>query len=326
MKHKNINPIISVIVPVYNVEKYLHRCIDSILAQTFIDFELLLIDDGSQDKSGDICDEYSEKNSRTSVIHQQNQGVTAARWNGVISSRGLYICFVDADDALPKDSLYILYNAAKSKDVDILVTSEFYKKKDSTNENKIDFDGFISKCEFIKRQLIGGFIWLAPHGRLFKRDVLVRSEFNKIPRCIVRNEDMIMNILASIESFRIYVLRDYSSYIYHYTASGAGHTRTDGHYWCMVYDNLVALIKRKNNIILDQIQKELRLFLLDRMYKKKWQGKDVKYKRELINYFSMVSDLKLEDRKRVLILKYPYLSFILKCLYFLLKKIELCQR
>ena len=79
----NNNPKISVIVPVYNAERYLHRCIDSILAQTFTDFEVLLIDDGSKDKSGEICDEYAKKDIRVKVFHKENGGVSSARQYGV---------------------------------------------------------------------------------------------------------------------------------------------------------------------------------------------------------------------------------------------------
>lgn len=96
-KGKN-NPTISVIVPVYNAEKYLHRCIDSILSQTFTDFELLLIDDGSKDSSGDICDEYAKKDTRVKVFHKGNGGVSSARNIGLANTNGEAICFADSDD------------------------------------------------------------------------------------------------------------------------------------------------------------------------------------------------------------------------------------
>lgn len=95
---------ISVIVPVYNAEKYLHRCVDSILAQTFKDFELLLIDDGSTDGSGAICDEYAQKDSRVRVFHKENGGVSSARNLGLENARGEWILFVDSDDALSLDA------------------------------------------------------------------------------------------------------------------------------------------------------------------------------------------------------------------------------
>ena len=93
-----MHPKISVIVPVYKAEKYLHRCIDSILAQTYTDFELLLIDDGSPDNCGAICDEYAAKDSRVRVFHKENGGVSSARNLGLDNADGDYIAFCDADD------------------------------------------------------------------------------------------------------------------------------------------------------------------------------------------------------------------------------------
>jgi len=100
-----MNPKISIIVPVYNAERYLNRCVDSILAQTFTDFEVLLIDDGSTDKSGVICDEYAGKDERVKVFHKENGGVSSARNVGLENANGEWISFVDADDCLNGDAL-----------------------------------------------------------------------------------------------------------------------------------------------------------------------------------------------------------------------------
>ena len=102
-------PEISIIVPVYKVEKYLNRCIDSILAQSFPDFELILVDDGSPDKSGKICDDYAAKDSRVKVIHKENAGVSAARNSGLAMSSGSYIMFCDSDDFVDKNWCGALY-------------------------------------------------------------------------------------------------------------------------------------------------------------------------------------------------------------------------
>ena len=106
-----IMPQISVIVPVYNVEKYLPRCIDSILAQTFTDFELILVDDGSPDRCGEICDEYAARDSRIKVFHQINRGQAAARNTGVRQSVGEWICFTDSDDMIHPQLLQTLYDS-----------------------------------------------------------------------------------------------------------------------------------------------------------------------------------------------------------------------
>ena len=92
--------IVTIIVPVYNAEKYLHKCIDSILTQTYTDFELLLINDGSKDNSGTICNEYAMKDSRIRVFHKENAGVSKARNMGLDNAKGEWITFVDSDDCL----------------------------------------------------------------------------------------------------------------------------------------------------------------------------------------------------------------------------------
>lgn len=114
----NLHPIITIIVPVYNTEQYLTKCLDSIVSQTFTDFEVLLIDDGSTDGSGEICDRYSQSDSRFIAIHQSNQGVSASRNNGLKQARGSYIAFVDSDDYVHPQMLELLYMAIRQGDYD----------------------------------------------------------------------------------------------------------------------------------------------------------------------------------------------------------------
>ncbi len=106
--------MISIIVPVYNVEIYIKECLDSILAQTIRDFELILIDDGSTDYSGRICNEYKEKDSRVKVFHKENGGLSSARNKGLDEAKGEYICFIDSDDTIREDYLEKLYDAITS--------------------------------------------------------------------------------------------------------------------------------------------------------------------------------------------------------------------
>lgn len=110
-------PGISIIVPVYNVENYLHRCVDSILAQTFTDFELLLIDDGSSDNSGAICDDYAAQDDRVKVIHKKNGGVSSARNAGIRASEGEYIAFVDSDDYIDDELYDAVYSQCADNDI-----------------------------------------------------------------------------------------------------------------------------------------------------------------------------------------------------------------
>lgn len=119
-KFENL-PKISIIVPVYKAEPYLHRCVDSILAQTFTDWELILVDDGSPDQSGKICDEYAKKDQRVKVIHKVNGGVSSARQKGLDEARGEYTIHADPDDWAEPNMLEELYNEASKKEADMVM-------------------------------------------------------------------------------------------------------------------------------------------------------------------------------------------------------------
>ncbi len=112
---------ISIVVPVYNVEKYLEKCLDSLLNQTFTDVEILLVDDGSTDHSLKICKNYAEKDGRIRVIHQLNQGLSAARNTGIENATGKYIGFIDSDDYIDEDMYEYLYNQITNQKADIAV-------------------------------------------------------------------------------------------------------------------------------------------------------------------------------------------------------------
>ena len=116
-------PLISVIVPVYKVERYLPRCIESILRQTYTNFELILVDDGTPDRSGIICDRYAEKDSRIKVIHKENGGVSSARNVGIDAARGEWITFVDSDDWVTDNCLEVLISPTFGYDYDFVISS-----------------------------------------------------------------------------------------------------------------------------------------------------------------------------------------------------------
>ena len=118
-------PKISIIVPIYKAEAYLHRCLDSILAQTFTDFEVLLVDDGSPDKSGEICDLYALRDSRVRVIHKDNGGVSSARQCGIDNALGEYIIHADPDDWIESNMLEDLYLKAVDEDADMVICDYF---------------------------------------------------------------------------------------------------------------------------------------------------------------------------------------------------------
>lgn len=120
-------PKVSVIVPVYKAEKYLHRCIDSILSQSFTDWELILVDDSSPDCSGAICDEYAQKDARIQVIHKVNGGVSNARQSGMDIAKGEYVIHADPDDWVEPNMLEELYGKAKEEDADMVISDFIYE-------------------------------------------------------------------------------------------------------------------------------------------------------------------------------------------------------
>lgn len=186
-------PEISVIVPVYKVEKYLSSCVDSILAQTFTDFELILVDDGSPDNCGVICDEYAAKDIRIRVIHQENQGPSCARNTGINAARGNYLCFVDSDDLVTPDYCRVLYELLTESEADFSVCGVCRFRDGDTPEPVHEEDpGRISSVEFLKMQLqrqseFG--VW----NKLFRRELfeMIRFAEGKLNEDVIFSADLL---------------------------------------------------------------------------------------------------------------------------------------
>ncbi len=159
--------MVSVIVPVYKVEKYLEKCIESILAQTYKDFELILVDDGSPDNSGAICDEYAKKDSRIKVIHKENGGASSARNTGIEVAQGEFINFIDSDDIIPVDSLAKLINLQKKNNADLVCCGYELQHLNNKIEKFVFFDKFVNFCAMDNDDCN---IFLSPlfHGPCFK--------------------------------------------------------------------------------------------------------------------------------------------------------------
>ena len=141
-------PLISVIVPIYNVEKYLKKCVDSIIAQTYTNIEIILVDDGSPDNCGVICDEYEKKDNRIRVIHKKNGGLSDARNAGLDICRGEYISFIDSDDFVAPYFLEMLYNAITQNNTCIsLITHAVNFLDNKKFENNITFSKGLTDCK-----------------------------------------------------------------------------------------------------------------------------------------------------------------------------------
>ncbi len=185
----NDNPKVSVIVPVYKAEAYLDRCVESLRQQTFNDFEVILVDDGSPDRSGELCDSYVERDHRVRVIHQQNAGVSMARQKGLDNARGEYVIHADPDDWVEPDMLELLYAKAKAEDADMVIC-DFYVQYENhmylhkQQPSALDHDTV--QCELF--QQLHGSCW----NKLVRR--VCYNQFNiKFPIGVSYCEDLLTN-------------------------------------------------------------------------------------------------------------------------------------
>lgn len=193
---------ISVIVPIYKVENYLHRCVDSIINQTYTNLEIILVDDGSPDKCPRICDEYAKKDSRIRVIHKKNGGLSDARNAGLDIATGEYIGFVDSDDYISLHFYQKLINVMKVSDSDI-VECEIKKFKDTDEidyieNNKLDFKTF-NTYEAMEDLILNNILSVTVWNKLYKREVIEKFRF-KVGKT---NEDDFYTYLAFDNSNKI---------------------------------------------------------------------------------------------------------------------------
>lgn len=188
---------ISIIIPIFNTGDYLHKCIKSILSQNLTNFELILVDDGSRDSSGEICDEYARNDSRVKVIHKKNEGVSIARNAGIKMAQGEYIGFVDSDDWIESDMYDKLYNLALSKKADIVMCDAVTKYDDKADEPDTIMQ--LSKDVLLKKEDIYPKLLCEMAGSacrcIYKREILVDNNII-FPAGILFSEDRIFNILA----------------------------------------------------------------------------------------------------------------------------------
>lgn len=178
MKERKITMKISVIIPVYNVEKYLKRCIESVINQTIKDLEIILVDDGSTDSSGRICDEYAKKDKRIKVIHKENGGLSDARNAGLDIARGYYISFVDSDDYIDNNMIEKLYYGCTKNNTDIAICDKILELE---NGKKFKEKMYNNSCELNQKETYENILLYSPSvwNKLFKRELFTDIRFPK---------------------------------------------------------------------------------------------------------------------------------------------------
>lgn len=209
--------MVSIIVPVYKVEAYLQRCIDSVLEQNFQDWEMILVDDGSPDRCPKICDEAASKDNRIKVLHKDNAGALAARYAGYKESKGEYLVFLDSDDWLLPNALHILYHAITSDGGYDIVKSLVLRQNDEGKKwiehYPIENKKFESSDKY-KEAVFYGKIHPYLHSGIYKHSLFSEVIFEKLIRNnISMGEDWIQNTFLSIYVHRMKVIPDIT-YVY----------------------------------------------------------------------------------------------------------------
>ena len=315
-------PRISVIVPVYDVEKYLKRCVDSVLNQTFTDFELILVDDGSPDNSGKMCDEYALKDSRVRVIHKENGGLSDARNKGIewafANSDSEWLVFVDSDDWIHKNCLETYYNLTKTTDLQIFMSEIFMTSGDVSEE---DIKGDIFSIERVEDAFRNG--KLDPPsvcGRFYKKELFkdIRFPYGKL------FEDRFTSYKLLFQFEKVGVV-NFPLYYYYMNEESITHARWNP----KMLDNLeacenqLAFFKSKNNdVMYDYITND---YISQCIYNIKSIGDEKKYRKyKVLIRNKLRKTLKGEKRRMGFSLKkdfntykyaYPFLMKIYRRLF-----------
>ncbi|MFI3282776.1 MAG: glycosyltransferase family 2 protein [Rikenellaceae bacterium] len=252
---------ISIVVPVYNVEKYLLQCLYSISNQTYSNLEVVIVNDGSTDGSGAVCDEYASKDDRFRVLHVENGGVAKARQIGYEAADGEYLMFVDSDDWMPNDAVEILYGEFEA-DVDIVIgaNTSFQESRNKRVVNGNN-DGLYQGVDYLKNVLLNR-IERVPWGRIYRRSLFSSESFPHIRR----TQDVPMNVdvacrcrSAKVVPLQVYFYRKYSS-----TSSLKKFTHSEDHFNRL--NMIIGEILKRNNRY-EEVKKEYAMLAFKNYYR-----------------------------------------------------------
>lgn len=267
------NPLVSVIVPVYNAGEYFYDCLDSILGQTYKNLEVILVDDGSTDGSYQVCDLYSQKDHRVIVIHQKNMGAAAARKAGVFQALGDYICFLDADDAIEEETLDFF--VAEMGDCDLLTSG--YKCETAPGNYEIQVDSFRegtynteeTKTYFIQNMIIYEKpfdVGIRPYlGGKFYRTEILKNIISDIDISLVYAEDRDLLFRYILKSGSIRVTH---KVFYYYRYNPDSIMRSVNENFMSDLNKLYLSLKKAfvGHVLEESLLYQLQLFLISRLY------------------------------------------------------------
>ncbi len=279
--------LVSIIVPVYNVKPYLERCVNSLISQTYKDLEIILVDDGATDGCRELCDELKLRDDRIRVIHQHNQGLSAARNSGIDAANGRYLCFVDSDDYVNPEYIMYLYDMCKDYGADIGICGHYITEEDNYYK-KIDFSKAI---EVFSREEIFDRFYTDMHGsiviawnKLYKRECIgnIRYDVGMI------HED------------------EATTFKYLYNAKKIAFGREVGYYYYSRPDSITGLAYSSRNLdILKAYENRLDFYKghnEDRFYNRECQF----YLSEILNQYGKVIRFLKGDKRILNMLKEKY--------------------
>jgi len=312
MKKKSI---ISIIVPIYNVDKYLNKCIESILNQTYTNLEIILIDDGSTDDSGKICDEYAEKDDRIIVIHKENGGVSSARNEGLKIATGKYLCFVDSDDEVKKEYIETLVNLISKNNIDIAMINYIRKYPDYETKNEYFIENkLLNKNQFFihlfENNSYGGYLF----NKIFIKEKILSNNV-RFDENIHICEDLLFVCQVADKCEKFYY--DFDEYLYYYYIrsdsalrskySARTATRVD------IYDTILEILNTngvdtifvKRDYVYYALVARNELSSIDEALKRKYVSISKKYFKEIIKSKKIL----FEDKIKLIIMLYFPIMF-----------------
>ena len=315
-----MNPIISVIVPIYNVEKYLPKCIESITNQTYTSLQIILVNDGSTDSCGEICDEYALKDDRIIVIHNENSGVASARNSGLEIASGEFLMFVDSDDYISSDAIQVLYDRIIKDNTDMAIAKHIDVFSDGNSNDRFCSwikDSVITNGDVFSKMADDEFFAVSVCVKMFKKSVFDGIFFPPL----LCGEDLCVCLQVVNRCEKISIVNK-TIYYYFQRSNSAVHKKTE-------------------LIIKDEIEATLIAvkFLFENGYEKsacKWYERAVckaflcKKKREALMLFNkyfdfeqrkkFCNDFSIKTRVKWFSLYFPFLFFIIKVIKFFKKE------
>lgn len=250
---KLVKPLVSVIVPVYKVpEQYLNKCIDSIMKQTLENIEIILVDDGSPDQCGEICDSYAAKDSRIKVIHKENGGLSSARNAGFLAATGKWIMFVDGDDWIEPGMCEAMYQVGCEKQVQLVMCGIMKDYGHSATEYKFYLKEKVYKgneCKWLQQQLLvyNGNIAVA-YSKLIRREILADNNIlhDEVLRQGAEGLEFNLRLFEKLES-AIFINKSFYHYTYNENSISASHDETNHEYVVKCFEKIKEFIETSRN-------------------------------------------------------------------------------